>query len=280
MTQQQTPAALAVGKALTAQGLISLIDAVSTERSEAGRAPRMALVDAFLSLDFQSGKGTFQAARKLATERAGGETQTPTHKRLSEAHAIFTAIRMAGVEAGQLDGLGWQPSVDYARGALEAAGLTVAGNPRKSEEERDAERAARETDAVNAMAIETLPPNATPEQIAEALSKARAERAESSANKTVPESIIRVAKMLGEMGADLDALAGAAAEGRKAWDNLPGNVRDAIETLSNAGTVLIPFATDLAAVREQAKEQQAAQRKAEAELKAQKAVSRHIQAAA
>lgn len=280
MATQHTPVGLTVGKALTAQGLVGLVDQIGEERSEAGKAPRMALVDALGSLDFQSGKATFKEAREFAKERSGGDTQTSTHKRLSEAHAIFTALRMAGMKAGELDGLGWQPSVDYARGRLDAAGLTVAGNPRKSDEEKEAERLGRETDAINAAAIEALPPNATPDQIAEALLQARAERAEESAIKTVPDSILRITKALNEVAADFDNVIAARENSRKAWDNLPTDVRKAIEAIYDNAAAVVQFGHDISAMREQAKEPRAAQKQAESELRAQKVVQRQMKAAA
>ena len=271
---------LVKGNILTAQGLLGLLDAVAEERNVAGKAPRMALVDAFQGLDFQTGKSTFKDARKVATEAAGGDTSTSRHKRLSEAHAIFTALRLADVSPDMMDGLGWSPAVDFCRGALDAHGFTVAGNPRKSDDERDAERAQRETDSVNARAIEHLPPNATPEQIAQALKDARAARAEEQSTKTIPEAVVAIGKALATISAELSACEDAEGHQRKAWLALPSELRASLLDLFTMSDSIVAAGVEIATVRKVAGEQQAAQRKAEAELKAAKQQQQKVKAAA
>lgn len=266
--------ALVVGTALTAQGLLGLVRAVRSEQEVAGKAPRMALVDAFASLDFATGKKRFAEARKLATEDAGGNAKNADNTRLSEAHAIFTAWRLAGLSFKDLEGLGWQPSVTLARSYLERANLTVAGNPAKSDEERAAEKAKREAATVRERAMDALPDQGEQSDeeyarvVADTMRKAREERAEELANKAIPEAVIALSKALAELQPLFDTFLAAEDAQRKSWLALPAHVRENIGEMGYRSGTIIRCGIEIAQARQAAADQLKQQRKAEAEIKA------------
>jgi hypothetical protein len=240
--------ALRTGPALSATGLLDLTRNISANVTEAGASARFALVSAFESFTFDDGKVLFAAARKLAT-KANGDTKSPDHTRLAEAHAVFTAIKLAGVKPETFGG--WIPTVTACREALKDAKLTNAGNPRLDEAERESAKAIRAEREIKVAAADLIPDQGDKSdveyaaEIKAALATARTKHAEESAVDTIPATLKRIGKALAKQRPGVLALIAAQNAKRAAWAALPEEVKLAIGELANLQDTLIAYASEL-----------------------------------
>lgn len=266
-----TPKDLRTGKALTATELLKQVRAAATELQVAGNKRISNLVRDFLALPFTVGSGIFKQARK----DAGDDKSTLV--RLSEANAIFTSVSMAKVPAGNYDGMGWGPAVRAAREALKTAGITVAGNERLTDEQKAANKAkatAREVsessaDRIAAEAL-ALGRDLTADEVATIMAEERAKVGLKAASNAFPDALLNIGKAFDSLAKDLDTLAYHRENDTTLWQTLPGDIRDCFAGMLDMRREVIGAALEIAAVRENAKEQRAHER-AEKKLEAAQA---------
>jgi len=277
---QAAPKTLRVGKPFTAQYLLAEVKGAAAEVAQAAGRRIAKLVTEFNNLPFTTGQAIFKQAKKDAAD------DKATLVRLSEANAIFTSVSIAKVPASNYAGMGWSPAVKAARDALKAAGITVAGNERTSEEEREAAKAkalsrdvAEATTDRAAQESQALGRDLTAEELAKIMAEERAKANLRKASLAFPDAIVAIGKAMDAAKDALDCLKFHAENESTLWATLPDGMAELYATMIEYRQVAVDAAAEITAVREQAKDQKAHER-AEAKLeKAQAEVGRNIRRA-
>lgn len=269
---------LVTGPTLTVQGLIDRLEGIEGERNGAGVTRMSALLADFANLTFEQGRPIFTEARAFETKamqkavKDGNTELAKKHKslasRVSECAAIFTALTKGGTPAKAFEGQGYGPAISKAREVLKEKGLTVAGNPRLDDSEREVARAEREQKAKMAEGIKSLPaidPELPAEEqariIAEHLAAVSAVVDNKRANAAAPQAFIRICNAVERITGDLQTVVTA-----EEWtkDNVPTEVLASLEALAHAAYELIEAGNRVF----NAEEDKRAKAKAEKEAKA------------
>jgi hypothetical protein len=170
--------------------------------------------------------------------------------------------------------------VQFARDTLKAAGFTIAGNPIKSDAEKSADSARKESDAVNAAVLEQAAPGASLEELVEARDRIARERAERRKVEAIPDCIIALAKAMDGMADALTTMEEHYYAGGAAWESLPPSVGAVFGAMVEHRDSIAERAAEIVKARKDAAEQRKAQKQAEAQLKADKSKQQQIKAAA